>query len=80
MSTDRERARELTAQADEGTAQRLLDADARVSEALAEVELARIARAEVIARAIDDDGWTLARIGEVLGVTRQRVGQLRKGE
>jgi hypothetical protein len=36
------------------------------------------ARAEVIARAMDDEGWTFARIGRIRGLTPQRVFQLTK--
>jgi len=80
MDDARRQARELTERADEATRKRLLDADAAVAEAEAHTRAMRIARAEAIARAMEDDGWTLVRIGEVLGITRQRVGQLRRGE
>lgn len=76
----RQAANDAVERADEATRERLLAADARVTAAEAELKAARAARGEEIAKALEDDGWSLTRIGDVLGITRQRVGQLRRGE
>jgi hypothetical protein len=69
--------------ADATTRQRLLEADAGIPAAQEQarelVRQARQARADAITRAIEEDGWTLARIAEVYGVTHQRVHQMRQG-
>jgi len=76
----RAEARRLTEEADRATRDRLLALDADVAAAQVALDDARKRRAEGIARAMEDDGWTLQRIGDTLGITRQRVGQLRRGE
>ena len=58
------------------TAERLRMAETAVSDALAELERARAARAEAIAGAIRA-GWTQARVAEALGISFQRVYQIR---
>jgi DNA-directed RNA polymerase specialized sigma subunit len=76
----RQQARSWQERADAEVAERLMSADAEVAAARAELEAKIAARTEAIARAMDDEGWTLARIAKVLGLTPQRVSQLRKGQ
>jgi DNA-directed RNA polymerase specialized sigma subunit len=77
--TAREQALEAVARADEETRTNLLDADARVAAAQAELEQARAGRASAVSTAMEE-GWTLVRVADVLGVTHQRVSQLKRGE
>jgi DNA-directed RNA polymerase specialized sigma subunit len=79
-SSAREQARTWQERADAEVAERLTAVDAEVAAARAELEAKIAARTEAIARAMDDEGWTLARIAKVLGLTPQRVSQLRKGQ
>lgn len=79
-SSAREQARTWQERADAEVAERLTAVDAEVAAARAALDEKLAARTEVIARAMDDEGWTLARIGKVLGLSPQRVSQLRKGQ
>lgn len=63
----------------ERVAHELQMADRRVERALKERDYARRVRADEIARAVEMDGWTYTRIAGVLGISRQRVGQLYRG-
>jgi DNA-directed RNA polymerase specialized sigma24 family protein len=65
--------------ADEETRERLLEADAKRAEIRGLLEAADAKLAEEIARA-SEEGWTQVRIGETLGISRQRVAQLRDGK
>jgi hypothetical protein len=75
--TARERALARLDAADAAVAQRLRLADAAVETARLAHADARAARAREIARALKD-GWTLARIGALLGRTPQRIHQMRR--
>jgi len=77
--SDRAEARRLLELADQATEQRLLDADARVSEARAELEQRTVELRREMSRAVEDDGWSQVRISKVLGVSHQRINMMMKG-
>lgn len=80
MSTNaRREALAALERADEETRERLLAADAKRAEARELLAEADAKLAEEIARATEE-GWTQIRIGETLGISRQRVAQLRDGK
>lgn len=75
----REQARALAEQADAELTESLRQADADVAAARAALDQAMAARAGLIARAIEDEGWTQRRIATELGVSMQRVSQIKRG-
>lgn len=76
MSNSRKEALAALERADAETRERLMAADAEVAEARAALEEAENKRSAEILRA-SEEGWTLQRIGDVLGLSRQRIAQLR---
>lgn len=80
MSESRQQARSWKERADAETAERLRVADTDVAAARVALEEAMAQRARVIAETMEDEGWTLARVADVLGISKQRVWQLRKAE
>jgi hypothetical protein len=65
----------LNAEIDE----RLRTAQARVQELQAELEEAKQVRSAVVEEALSE-GWSQARVGRSMGLTRQRVAQIRGGQ
>jgi DNA-directed RNA polymerase specialized sigma24 family protein len=74
----RRAAQEAVARADRETAERLLAAEARRQEVRTELAEADAELSRAVNLAVED-GWTLARIAECLGMSRQRIGQLKTG-
>jgi chromosome segregation ATPase len=65
----------LNAEIDE----RLRSAQTRVQELQAELEEAKQVRSAVVEEALGE-GWSQARVGRSMGLTRQRVAQIRGGQ
>jgi 2-keto-4-pentenoate hydratase len=64
----------LNAEIDE----RLRSAQTRVHELQAELEEAKRVRSAVVEEALSE-GWSQAQVGRSMGITRQRVAQIRGG-
>lgn len=79
MSPARQALRDAQARADAETRERLLAADGELARVRAEMDEARAALSRAVGLAVED-GWSLVRIAETLGISRQRVGQLRSGD
>jgi uncharacterized protein (UPF0335 family) len=77
MSGRRSRAQEMIAEEDAEIAARLRAANDRLAQAEAELEAIKEERAGIIGEAAGV-GWSDARIGRVLGLSKQRIAQLRK--
>jgi DNA-directed RNA polymerase sigma subunit (sigma70/sigma32) len=71
--------REQDAAADAELSEALVSVEARIAAARAELDAAQAERAAVVARAMEDQGWTLQRVAAELGVSHQRVSQIRRG-
>lgn len=75
----REAALAALARHEQETDERLREAQAKVTRLQAELDEAKDMRRGVIEEALAQ-GWTQAKVGRALGVTRQRVAQLRNPE
>jgi uncharacterized small protein (DUF1192 family) len=77
MPITRKQAVDALQRHDVETHDRLAGAQAEVARLQAELAEAKAIRFAVIEEAMTE-GWTQARVGRALGMTRQRVGQLRR--